>query len=119
MDAKEQLLQLAGRLSRINRTAANSLKEGMEELITLHRLEMAEEFETSFSTTNCIESVNSQIKKYTGRVTHWTSSDQRYRWVAAALMEIECRMRKVDNYKQLNKLAKAIKQQIKLQTSPS
>jgi len=118
-EAKKDLLALTARLERINRQAANSLLEGMEELLTLHKLQVAEDFSISFSTTNCIESVNSQIKKYTGRVTHWSSSDQRYRWVASALIEIEKRMRKVDNFKDLINLKKAINKYIENQTSPS
>jgi len=38
----------------------------------------------------------SQLKKYVGRVTNWNSSDQRYRWVATALLKIETRMKKVE-----------------------
>ena len=47
----------------LNLHAANSLQEGLEEILTLHKIEANEDFYTSFSTTNCIESVNSQIKK--------------------------------------------------------
>ncbi len=118
-EAKMNLMALADRLEKMNRQAANSLLEGLEELLTLHKLEMAEEFSTSFSTTNCIESVNAQIKKYAGRVTHWSSSNQRYRWVASALIEIEHRMRKVDNFKELITLKNAIYNHLKNQTSPS
>ena len=118
-DAKKVLVELTQKLEKINRQAASSLKEGMEELLTLHKLGLSEQFSGSFSTTNCIESVNSQIKKYTGRVTHWSNSDQRYRWTAAALLEAEQRMRKVDNFKQLYKLKKAIKGYLERKTSPS
>ncbi|NOT61670.1 MAG: hypothetical protein HOP19_15760 [Acidobacteria bacterium] len=38
----------------------------------------------------------------------WTNSDQRYRWVAASLLEAEPRMRKVDNYERLPLLQRAI-----------
>jgi putative transposase len=118
-DAKKALITLAQRLEKINRQAASSLREGIEELLTLHRLGMNKLFARSLSTTNCIESVNSQIKKYTGRVTHWSSSDQRYRWLAAALLEVEQRMQKIHNFKQLHKLKKAIKEQLNIKTSPS
>ena len=118
-DAKKVLVELTQKLEKINRQAASSLKEGMEELLTLHKLGLSEQFSGSFSTTNCIESVNSQIKKYTGRVTHWSNSDQRYRWTAAALLEAEQKMRKVDNFKQLYKLKKAIKGYLERKTSPS
>jgi transposase-like protein len=118
-DAKQKLLLLKSKLEKINRQAANSLAEGMEELLTLHKLELAEDFSISFSTTNCIESVNAQIKKYTGRVTHWSNSNQRYRWVAAALLEIEIKMRKVDNFKKMKYMKKAIVKHLANQTSPS
>lgn len=118
-EAKSKLLLLKSKLETINRQAAHSLWEGMEELLTLHQLELREEFSVSFSTTHCIESVNAQIKKHTGRVTHWSSSTQRYRWVASALLEIEATMRKVDNFKQLYKMKKAIAIHIEKQTLPS
>lgn len=106
--AKASLIELVKKLERINRQSANSLLEGMEELLMLHKMEANDEFSISFSTTNCIESINSQIQKYVGRVKFWSSSDQRYRWVSTALLHIETKMRKVDNYKQLYKLKEKI-----------
>jgi len=106
--AKAALMELVKKLERINRQSANSLLEGMEELLTLHKIEANDEFSISFNTTNCIESINSQIQKYVGRVKYWSSSDQRYRWVSTALIHIETKMRKVDNYKQLYKLKEKI-----------
>ncbi len=118
-NAKMAMEQLIKKLKVINLQAGRSLEEGLEELLTLHKLSISESFSVSFSTTNCIESLNSQLKKYVGRVTNWSSSDQRYRWVATALIKIETRMRKVDNFKQLKHLKKAIQKQIERQTSPS
>ena len=116
--AKEALQTLAKKLRKINLEAGRSLEEGMEELLALHKLEMKEAFSVSFSTTNCIESLNSQLRKYTGRITHWENSSQRYRWVATALIKIETKMRKVDNFKQLHKLKKAIQQHLKITNAP-
>ncbi len=110
---------LQAKLQKVNRQVAHSLAEGMEKLLALHKLELAKEFSVSFSTTNCIESVNAQLKKHVGRVTHWSSSDQRYRWMASALLEIEQRMRKVDNFKALKKMKKVITKHIETQTAPS
>ncbi len=106
--AKSALLELAGELKKINLSAASSLLEGLEELLTLHKLGLNEEFAISFSTTNCIENVNSQLHKYAGRVKNWSSSDQRYRWMAAALLEIEWKLRKVDNFRNLKIMKEAI-----------
>ena len=49
---------------------------------------------------------------YLLNVKRWQSSIQRYRWVACELLEIEVRMRKVSNYKYLNKMAEAIQADI-------
>lgn len=117
--AKKAFNELIAVLQKINRHAAASLEEGLEQILTLHKLGLNEKFSVSFHTTNCIESVNSQIKKYAGRVTHWSNSDQRYRWLAAALLQIELRMRKVDNFKQLKYLKQAITNHLKNKTSPS
>lgn len=105
--AHTALQDLAQRLERENRSAANSLREGLAETLTLQRLGMTE-FSRSFATTNCIENLNSQLEKTTRNVKRWTNSDQRHRWVAASLLEAEPRMRKVDNYERLPYLQRAI-----------
>lgn len=48
-------------LDKINPSAAALLREGMEETLTLHRLSLYKELKRSFSSTNCIESVLSQV----------------------------------------------------------
>ena len=114
-EAKAALFDLVNELKKINLSAANSLTEGLEELLTLHKLGLNEEFAVSFSTTNCIESVNSQLRKYAGRVKNWSSSDQRYLWMVAALLEIEYKLRKVDNFRNLKIMKDAIKKHVKNQ----
>ncbi|MEW6609942.1 MAG: transposase, partial [bacterium] len=94
-EAKQQLLTIQRDLAKKNLSASRSLEEGLEETLTLHRLELHELFSRSFSTTNCIENLNSQLNKYIGKVKNWKTSTQRYRWIASALLEIEGRMRKV------------------------
>lgn len=118
-EAKEALQQLMKDLKKINLQASRSLEEGLEELLTLHKLNITDNFQVSFSTTNCIESLNSQLKKYTGRVTNWSSSEQRYRWVASALLKIELRMKKVHNFKHIKKLKTAIQIHLKIGNLPS
>lgn len=112
-DAKTQLMQIKAELEQINRSAAQSLEEGFEETLTINRLGLNMVFGRSLSTTNCIESVNSQLVKYTGRVKHWMNSEQRYRWVVFGLMDIENRLNKIGNYKKLVLLEKKIKEEVK------
>jgi putative transposase len=111
-EAKKMLLAIITDLEIENSDAAGSLKEGLDETLTLHKLDLIEAFGTSFTTTNCIENVNSLMNKHVGKVKYWQNSDQRHRWVACALLEIEQIMRKVDNYKKLHLLNKKIVMEI-------
>ena len=113
--AKRRLLTLHKELRLLNQSAANSLLEGLEETLTLHRLGLFEQLGTSFKTTNCIESLHSQVELYTGRVTYWKNSHQRQRWVACAFMEIEKRLRRVKGYRHLKALRKVFKNKVQLQ----
>ena len=99
---------------KINRSAARSLEEELEETLTIHRLGLVEQLGRSFTTTNLIENLNSQLKKYLGRVKRWMNSEMRSRWMAAALLQIEKRMRKVDNYEKLQLLRTALKTELKI-----
>jgi putative transposase len=101
-------------LMKINRSAARSLEEGLEETLTLHRLGLVEQLGRSFATTNLIENLNSQLKKYVGRVKNWMNPDMRSRWMATALLQIHRRMRKVNNYENLSLLRAALKTELKI-----
>lgn len=107
--ASARLSAVRKELSLMNESAAASLDEGLEETLTLHRLGMFGKLGRGFKTTNCLESVNRQLGMYTGRVCRWRNSNMRRRWVAAALMEIEPRLRKVSGYKHLLELREIMK----------
>lgn len=112
--AKSKLKEIMIELTKINRSAARSLEEGLEETLTIHRLGLAEQLGRSFTTTNLIENLNSQLKKYIGRVKNWMNSDMRSRWMAVALLQIERRMKKVNNYQKLHLLRTALKTELKI-----
>jgi len=112
--AKHRLLEIRDELKKINLSAANSIKEGLEETLTIHKLGLVEEFGGSFTTTNLIENLNSQLTKYIRKVKHWINSEMRARWTATALLEIERKMRRVNNYKKLHLLRIALKSELKL-----
>jgi len=116
-EARESLKDLKRDLEKINLSAARSLEEGLEDILTLHRLGLNMDFSRSFATTNCIENLNSQIEKYLNKVKSWKNSKERYRWIAAALLEIEIKMRKVNNFRKLDVMQKTIKEEIQKRTS--
>ena len=107
-EAKEALKKIKEELKMINPSAANSLEEGMEETLTIHKLGLYVELGRSFTTTNCIESVMAQIEQYTARVDRWRNGAQIQRWVGASLLEIEPRLSKVKGFNYLKDLKVAI-----------
>jgi transposase-like protein len=110
--AKEKLLKIRRELQQINRSAVNSLDEGFEETLTLHRLGLFPELGMSFKTSNCMESLMALIGQKTNKVDYWRNSDQKHRWLAAALLDLEPRLRKVKGYKYLPKLRAALQRAI-------
>ena len=113
--AKRKLFEIRIELETINRSAANSLDEGLEETLSLHKLGLVEQLGKSLMTSNTIESLNSQISKYAGKVTRWSSSDMRGRWIAVSLMQIEKRLNRIVGHEKLNLLRIAIKDELKLE----
>lgn len=111
-EAKAALNRLHQELEKVNESAANSLLEGLEETLCLHRLGVSPELGKSLNTTNCIESVMSQIEQYTQKVDRWRNSEQILRWNAASLLEIEPRLRKIKGFRMLKMLRYKIQQEI-------
>ncbi len=113
-DVRAALKALEPELALINQSALASLKEGLDETLTLHRLGMMPYLKQSFRTTNCIESLNSQISQLTRNVKVWKNSSQRHRWLAAALLDIEPRLRKVKGFRYLPMLRQALQRELNL-----
>jgi putative transposase len=111
-DAKRALQRLERELRLRNASAAESLCEGLEETLTLHRLGIFPELGTSFKTTNLIESVMARVEARTRRVSRWRSSDQKRRWCAAALLQLERQFRCVKGVKHLPLLMRALRTSI-------
>ena len=107
-DARRALEQLHRELRIVNESAAASLLEGLDETLTLHRLNVFRELGVSFRTTNLIESVMARLAAKTRRVTRWTTSDQKLRWCASALCAMEKQFRRVKQYRHLPLLKRAL-----------
>ena len=93
----------------VNESAARSLLEGLEETLTLHRLGVFPQLGLSLKTTNCFESLNSLAAQRVGKVDHWRTSDQKQRWLAAALLDIEPRLRRIKGFRALPLLRQALR----------
>lgn len=115
-EARTALLRVKKELTLQNQSAVRSLEEGMEETLTLHRLGLFQELGTSLKTTNAIECLHSLLGSRTDKVDRWRNSDQRQRWVAAALLDIEPGLRRVKGFRHLPALRHALQADLKLAT---
>ena len=118
-EALGALETLHGELDERNQSAADSLAEGLDETLTLHRLGVYGVLGRSLKTTNCLESVNALVEERCAKVDHWQSSSQRHRWLATALLDIEPRLRRVRGYRHLPILRDALKRELKIDTTTS
>lgn len=109
--AEEALAACVGELRPISRHAAQSLEEGLDEVLAIHRLGITGTLRRHLRTTNPIESLNAQVEDRLGRIKRYASSDQRCQWVALALLEAEMRLRRLDGYRHLPLLQQALLQQ--------
>jgi transposase-like protein len=114
-EAETELRKLHAELEEINQSAANSLAEGLEEVLTLHRLGLFPLLGRSLKTTNCLENVNSLVEERCAKVDHWKNSNQRQRWLATSLMDVEPRLRRVLGMRHLNKLREALRRELKIE----
>ena len=110
-EARAALLRLRQELRTINLSAGTSLDEGLEETLTLHRLGLFGTLGLSLKTTNCLESLNAQLGQLTDKVDRWRTSEQKHRWVASALLEIEPRLRRIKGYRHLAQLQTALQRE--------
>lgn len=113
-EARSALLALHRELEERNLSAAGSLEEGFEETLTLHRLGVFALLGRSLKTTNCIESVLSRVEERCAKVDHWRNSGQKHRWLAASLLDIEPRLKRIKGYRHLPKLREAIQRELEI-----
>jgi transposase-like protein len=96
--AKASLTEIRNDLMKINRSTVKLLDEVFEETLTLHRLRLSVELGRSLSTTNCFGNVYSRLGGYLAKINYWETLVMLARWVAMVMIEIESRMRKINNY---------------------
>jgi putative transposase len=110
--AKRALGKIRVELALLNASAVASFDEGFDETLTLHRLGVFAQLGTSLKTTNAIESIHARVESRTAKVDHWKNSEQKQRWLATALLDLEPRLRRIKNYRALPLLREAITRQL-------
>ena len=107
-----RLKVLAGELDRSHPSAAASLREGLEETVTLQRLGAAEQLRQTLASTNPCESMIEIVRRIERNVKRWRDGDMRLRWTAAGMLEAERQFRKIIGYRDLASLAVAVEREV-------
>ena len=110
--ALDQLRLLADELARSHPGAAASLREGMEETLTVTRLGVRGRLKRTLASTNPCESMIDTIRRVSRNVKRWQNGDMCLRWTAAGMLEAEAQFRKVIGYTDLPKLAIAVERDV-------
>lgn len=103
--AHRLLENLAHKLESAYAGAAASLREGLDETLTVMGLHLSAGLERVLSSTNLIENLFSRVREIARRVKRWQGGTMILRWTAAGVLEAERHFRKVAGHRALPRLA--------------
>jgi putative transposase len=111
VEAEAALLALAKELDRTHPGAAASLREGLDETLTVLRLNVAPTLARTLRSTNCIESMISVCREHAGNVKRWRDGQMALRWCAAGMVEASKQFRRVNGHLHLPTLRAALERE--------
>ena len=103
--AKRDLEALARELARKRPGAASSLREGLEETLTVTRLGITGTLLKTVFSTNPVESMIEIVRDHASNVKRWRDGEMALRWAAAGMEAARDQFRRVKGYRQLPELA--------------
>jgi putative transposase len=107
--ARRQLLALATWLDTNGHAdAAASMREGLEETLTVLKLNLPPRLRRFFATTNCIENLIGTLRHVAHNVKRWRDGDMRRRWLGLGLLRAAERFRRIKNHGDLVALTTAL-----------
>ena len=118
--ARRLLQDLARRLEDKYPSAAASVREGLDETLTILPLGLSDRLRQSLATTNAIESLISRTRHVKRNVKRWRGGQMVLRWTAAAILEAVKGFRRLKGHKDMPKLVAALRardQQLGLEVS--
>jgi transposase-like protein len=107
--ARRLLHDLARRLEARYPSAAASVREGLDETLTVITLGLSERLRQSLATTNAIESLISRTRHVKRNVKRWRGGQMVLRWTAAAVLEAVKGFRRLKGHKDMPKLVAALR----------
>ncbi len=118
LEAEAALLALAKELDRTHPGAAASLREGLDETLTVLRLGMPPTLARTLRSTNCIESMISVCRDHAANVKRWRDGQMALRWCAAGMIEAGKQFRRVNGHLHLPSLRAALEREIAQPVGP-
>src|SRR3954451_22530228 len=110
--ALDQLRALASELAHSHPGAAASLREGLQETLTVTRLQVRGRLKRTLASTTPCESMIETVRRTSRNVKRWQSGDMCLRWTAAGMLQAERQFRKITGHADLAKLALAVDRDI-------
>jgi putative transposase len=107
LEAQAALLALTKELDRTHPDAAASLREGLDDTLTVPRLGVPATLVRTLRSTNCIESMISVCREHAGNVKRWRDGQMVLRWCAAGMVEAGKQFRRVNGHLHLPTLRAA------------
>ena len=107
-DARRDLHALARALAKQRPGAAASLREGLEQTLTVNRLGVTGALLRTAESTNPVESMIEIVRDHSRRVKRWSSGEMALRWAAAGMLAAQGQFRRVKGFRQLPQLAAAL-----------
>ena len=108
-DKAERLLRnLARRLEQEAPSVAGSILEGLDEMLTVNRLDLPAQLRRSLACTNSIENMMGTVRRVCRNVKRWRNTGMALRWTAAGMMEAIKGFRRLKAHKQLPILKAAL-----------
>lgn len=108
--AARQLERLARSLDDDHPGAATSLREGLDETLTLQKLGITGTLWKTLRSTNPIENLNGGVGLFTRNVRRWRNGAMILRWVGSAVLEAEQTFRRVRGFREMPALTTALHQ---------
>jgi putative transposase len=108
LTAEAQLTALAAELDRTHPGAAASLREGLDETLTVLRLGVPPTLARTLRSTNAIESMISICRAHSANVKRWRDGAMALRWCAAGMVEAGKQFRRVNGHLHLPALRDAL-----------
>jgi putative transposase len=106
--ARDRLELLASELDRTWPDAAGSLREGLDDTLTLMRLGITGQLAKTLCSTNPCESMIEIVRRTQRNVKRWQDGDMRKRWTAAGMLVAEQQFRRIIGYRDLATLVIAV-----------